>query len=138
MKVTELQAPDFSVLSTFSNNSLILGQLSELAAKVHTTLGSGLAAAIYKRALDIELRYAGIDVDCEVDEPIYYDNYWIGKRKIDLLVNNTVLVSIKSEYSVDYSAVLELHNNLQAMDLSYGVLLNFGKEKAEIALVQPD
>lgn len=138
MKVTALISPDLSVLSTLSNNSTILAHLNELAIRVHQRLGSGLQPAVYRRALDIELRYAGIDVECEIEEPIYYDDYWIGNRKIDLLVNNNVLVSIKSAYSVDESALLEIHNHLKTLELHYGILFNFGKEKVEVALIQPD
>ncbi|HEY8388302.1 MAG TPA: GxxExxY protein [Parasegetibacter sp.] len=123
----EIQTPDPAETAQLK---AILGML---AGKVYDKLGPGLSEAVYRRALDIELRYMGIDVECAVEEPVYYDGYWIGKRKVDLLFGKSILVVIKSAYSVDQSDLMAMQSHLKTFEVPLGILINFGKEKPEFA-----
>ena len=55
--------------------------------KVHRYFGLGFPEVIYQRALVIELEKSGVQCQVEVERDIYYEECFIGKRRLDLLVN---------------------------------------------------
>jgi GxxExxY protein len=66
------------------------------AIEVHRHLGAGLLESIYEAALCIELRLAGIPFRCQESIPLYYKGELLGEHRPDLVVDNSVLVEIKS------------------------------------------
>jgi GxxExxY protein len=104
----------------------ISGAIIRCAIKVHSRLGPGLLESAYEACLAYELRREGYKAETQVGLPLVYDaiKLDLGYR-IDLLVNDAVIVELKS---VD--AVLPVH---QAQLLSYlrlsgckvGLLINF-------------
>lgn len=50
---------------------------------VHKTLGNGFQEIIYQRALEIEMREAGISFNREFEMPIFYREQLIGTRRVD-------------------------------------------------------
>ena len=96
------------------------------ALTVHTVLGPGLFEEVYKASLAHELRTAGLKVAAEVGLPVNYDGVLldIGYR-IDLLVENTLIVELKS---VEQLKAVHKAQLLTYLKLSYrevGLLLNF-------------
>ena len=96
------------------------------AFKVHKTLGPGLLESVYETALTYELRKAGFDVKTQVAVPMYYEEIRmeVGFR-LDLLVNDLVVVEIKSVeclMDVHYKQVLTY---LKLTNLKLGLLINF-------------
>lgn len=96
------------------------------AIEVHKQLGPGLLEAIYERCLIEELALQGFDVTSQVPVPICYKGKSLDHDlKLDLLINDLVVVEIK--------AVEEMHPVFQAQLLSYlklankpkGLLINF-------------
>jgi len=104
----------------------ITGQIVRAAMKVHTALGAGLFESTYRLCLRYELQSRGLHVDQEVTLPIVYGEFRIENGyRVDLLVEDLVLVEIKS-----VAKLLPLH---QAQLLAYlklsrrpaGLLINF-------------
>lgn len=96
------------------------------AMEVHSKLGPGLLESVYKECLFYELTKVGIPVDKEVPLPLVYKNVKLecGYR-IDLLVDKTVVIEVKS---VDAIADIHLAQALTYLRLSrnrFGLLLNF-------------
>jgi len=94
--------------------------------KVYNALGAGLLESVYVAALRCELIKEGYDVRSEVPVPVYYDDQKleVGFR-IDLLVNERVLIEVKS---VEHLA--EVHHKqtltyLKLSNLKLGILVNF-------------
>jgi GxxExxY protein len=104
----------------------ITGAVVNAAMKVHSALGPGLLESVYGRCLTHELRKVGLRVQNQVWLPVVYEGIEIeGGYKIDLLVEDVVVVELKV---VDH--ILEIH---KAQLLSYlklsgkrvGLLINF-------------
>jgi len=107
----------------------ITGQIIGAAIEVHKELGPGLLESVYKICLAHELRSRGIVVSCEQDLPVVYrDTKLETGYRVDLLVENRVLVEVK--------AVRDLHPIFVAQTLTYlklsgkrlALLINFNVE----------
>lgn len=96
------------------------------AMKVHRHFGIGFPEVVYKRALILELRKIGISCKEEVERPIVYDGKTIHKRRLDLLVEDVVLVELKALKEVDNSEMNQILNYLRIFKIEVGLLLNFG------------
>jgi GxxExxY protein len=66
------------------------------AIEVHRALGPGLQERTYENALAIELRDEGLPFDRQVSVPVAYKGEWIGDYRLDLIVDDAVVVEIKS------------------------------------------
>lgn len=96
------------------------------AMKVHRYFGAGFPEIVYKRALIIELRKLGITCIQELEKDVIYDNQVIYKRRLDLLVQEVVLVELKALKEVDKSEMVQILNYLRVFSIEVGLLLNFG------------
>ena len=74
--------------------------------KVHRYFGLGFPEILYQRALIIELEKLGLKCRAEVEKDIYYEGYFIGKRRLDLIVEDKVLVELKAISELDKSSYL--------------------------------
>jgi GxxExxY protein len=101
------------------------------AMKVHRFFGSGFPEIIYKRALRIELEKINLNYTSEVEKDIYYEDRFIGKRRLDLFVNDVVLVELKAISEVDKNCYNQVINYLKVFNLEVGLLRNFGAESLQ-------
>ena len=65
---------------------------------VHKVLGNGFQEVIYQRALEIEMREAGILFSREFEMPIYYRKEQIGTRRVDFLVEGQISVEFNKPH----------------------------------------
>jgi len=96
------------------------------AMKVHTALGNGFQEVIYQRALDIEMRKAGLVFTRELEMPIFYDNQEIGTRRVDFFVENKVIVELKAITQLEKVHLAQALNYLETYKMEIGLLINFG------------
>jgi GxxExxY protein len=83
----------------------ITGSIVDAAIKVHTALGPGLLESVYEKCLKHELSKRGLKVQTQMWLPVSYDGMEIeGGYKIDLLVENCVIVELKV-----VEQILEVH-----------------------------
>ena len=101
------------------------------AMTVHSILGNGFQEVIYQRALAIEFRLQGIPFEREKEMPIYYKEEYLGKRRVDFLVNEIVSVELKAATELTDSDLAQAINYLEAYDLEIGLLINFGAKSLE-------
>ena len=94
--------------------------------EVYNTLGYGFLEHLYKNALERELRARGHQVGREVYVIVTYKGEELGRQRIDLIVDNTLVVEIKSTQSLHESATRQIYNYLKATTLRVGLLLHFG------------
>jgi GxxExxY protein len=107
---------------------------SELTAKiigcamaVHKALSNGFQEVIYQRALEIEMREAGISFNREFEMPIFYREQQIGTRRVDFLVEGVVSVELKAISKLEDVHFAQGINYLEAYNLEVGLLINFGE-----------
>jgi GxxExxY protein len=85
------------------------------AIEVHRELGPGLIEATYEEALCIELASEGIPFVRQSGVPVYYKGHLIGEHRPDLVVQDRVVVEVKS---VDGSSACIRHNCSRICDCS--------------------
>ena len=96
------------------------------AFKVHTALGPGLLESLYHKALFYELKDAGYDVMSEVNVPVYYNGHEIGNElKIDLLVEDRIIIELKSVEKLTDLHKKQLLTYLRLTGKKLGLLINF-------------
>lgn len=101
------------------------------AMQVHNTLGSGFQEVIYQRALAIEMRYAGLSFERELEMPIFYRDEQIGTRRVDFFVEDCVMVELKATSKLEDVHKAQAINYLEAYDIADGLLINFGSISLE-------
>ena len=99
--------------------------------KVHNYFGSGFPEIVYQRSLMIELRSSGIEARAEVEEVVKYHNEIVGKRRIDIIVEEKVLVELKAISELDNESYNQILNCLTVFQFDVGLLLNFGKNSLQ-------
>lgn len=107
----------------------VTGQIIDAAIKVHTALGPGLLESAYEACLAYELRKRGLQVSTQVELPIIYDEVRIeiGYR-LDLLVEDVVIVELKSVEQVLPIHKAQILSYLKLSSKKVGLLLNFNVE----------
>ena len=93
---------------------------------VYNTLGYGFLEHLYVSALERELSWRGYQVGREVNVPVVYKGFDLGKQRLDLIVNGTLVVEVKSSHDLPVIASRQLYNYLRATNLRLGLLLHFG------------
>jgi len=104
----------------------LTSEIINAAHTVHNELGYGFLEKVYHKSLFIELSKRGYKVEMQKPIDVRYDNQIVGDFFADLLVENKVVVEVKS---VDkYTSVFEaqLLNYLKAAGLEVGLIINFG------------
>jgi len=110
-----------------------LNQLSSeiirAAIKIHKKLGPGLLESVYQSCMVIELRYMGINVRSEVPLPIFYRGEKVHEEgfRLDLLVEDTIIVELKSVEKVQDVHKKQLLTYLRLADKPLGLLINFNE-----------
>lgn len=96
------------------------------AIAVHDALGPGLLESIYRDCLVIELRLAGLKVECEVRVPIQYRGTLVrDHQRLDLLVEGIIVVEVKSVERIHSVHLAQVITYLKLADKPAGLLLNF-------------
>lgn len=107
------------------------------AFKVHTNLGPGLLESVYELALAHELRKMGHDVKSQVGLPFIYDDIKLETGyRIDLLVDDLVIVEIKSVDALADVHHKQLLTYLKLSGKKLGLLINFNVALLKEAIVR--
>ena len=95
--------------------------------KVYNTLGYGFLEKVYENALVIELKKMGFHLSQQYNIKVYYDGEIVGDYFADIIVEENVIIELKSPESLRKEHKLQLINYLKATEKEVGLLLNFGK-----------
>jgi GxxExxY protein len=102
------------------------------AYTVWNTLGYGFLEKVYENAMRIELTDRGLSVFQQRPTVVFYRGQNVGEYFSDLLVEDKVVVELKSAKALDEAHVTQCLNYLKATGLKICLLLNFGSSKVEI------
>jgi GxxExxY protein len=102
------------------------------AYTVGNTLGCGFVEKVYENALSYELRKSGMIVYQQHSIKVQYENIIVGEFIADLLVEEKVLVEVKSVKAWDEVHMAQCLNYLKATGLKICLLINFGKPRVGI------
>lgn len=96
------------------------------AFKVHKELGPGLLESVYEKALSYELKLLGYDVKNQYPVPVFYKGKMIENAfRIDILVDDLVVLEIKSVEKLMGVNFKQLLTFLKLSDKKLGLLINF-------------
>ena len=96
--------------------------------EVYNTLGYSFLEHLYVKALERELMARGHSVAREVGVRVMYKGEEIGFQRLDLVVDEKLVVETKATQDLHKSASRQLFNYLHATNLEIGLLLHFGPE----------
>ncbi|MBI3677950.1 MAG: GxxExxY protein [Proteobacteria bacterium] len=105
----------------------ITGQIVDAAFKLHVGLGPGLLESVYEAVLARELARRGLTVARQVPISFDYDGMHFHELvRVDLLVEQTVIIEVKSVEAHHPVHAKQLLTYLRLADLPVGLLINFG------------
>ena len=100
----------------------------ECAIKVHNKIGPGLLESIYEITLCHELSKRSLEVKRQTPIPVIYDNIKFDEGfKADIIVNNKVLLELKSVEKLHPVHKKQLLTYLKLTNIKLGYLLNFNE-----------
>lgn len=97
------------------------------AIEVHRLLGPGLLESIYEEALWHELGLRRVLCERQIEVAVRYKNILIQGQRLDLLVENEVVIELKSVSRLPEVATVQVLSYLKATGLKRGLLINFGE-----------
>jgi GxxExxY protein len=100
--------------------------------EVNNILGPGFLEKVYENALLVELKSRGLKAENQVPINVTYKNEAVGDYFADIIVEDTVIVEIKTVERLDSIHEAQLLNYLKATGLHVGLLVNFKHQKADI------
>ena len=102
------------------------------AYTVYNTLGFGFLESVYKSALILELQQNKFLVEQEKPLNVYYRNQVVGEFYVDLLIENKIVIELKSVQNLIKDHELQIVNYLNGLLLDIGLLINFGPQGVEV------
>jgi GxxExxY protein len=109
----------------------LTGEIINAAFEVHNTLGFGFLEIVYERALLLELQNRGLKAESQLPVRVFYKEQEVGTYKVDILVENEIVLELKAITTLRVEDELQLVNYLQATKKEIGLLINFGSQKVE-------
>jgi GxxExxY protein len=115
----------------------VTGEIIDSCIKIHRKLGPGLLESVYESVLAFELRTRGFDVALQVPVQVCYEgiNLEVGFR-CDMIVNDLVIVELKSVENVLPVHKKQLLTYLRLTGKRLGLLINFNSELMKDGIVR--
>lgn len=104
-------------------------EITGVAMKVHSKYKSGLLESAYEAAMKYLLEQMGYKVERQVFLPIFWDDVQLDQTyRMDLVINDDIIVELKSINYVDIQQRKQLWNYMNLTHKPFGMLINFGAE----------
>ena len=118
-----------------TDNDALTEKIIGAAYSVANILGFGFLEKVYENALAVELKALGMKVEQQKPVSVFYKGANVGDYIADLLVEDSVLIELKSVKNLSDIHKSQLLNYLVATNKSVGLLINFGSPRIEIKRV---
>jgi len=102
------------------------------AYQVYNQLGFGFLESVYHKAMVIELSKHDLKVESEKQLKVFYEDQVVGDFYIDLFIENTVVVELKSVKNLLKEHEVQMVNYLNGLKKEIGLLINFGSSGVEV------
>jgi len=116
----------------------ISSNIIKAAIQIHKELGPGLLESVYQACMIIELEQIGLTVEAEKECPIRYRGQEISDHgfRLDVLVEDTVIVELKSVNAIKDVHKKQLLTYLRLMQKPLGLLINFNQALLKDGIVR--
>ncbi len=118
--------------------NLLTERIIQCIIKVHQTLGPGFLETIYRKAMIIELAKQKLIAETEKEIVVYYEGEEVGRHRLDIFVENKVIVELKTVEELSKAHYAQVRSYLKATGKEVAILVNFAKEKADFRRVELD
>lgn len=99
---------------------------------VYNELGFGFLESVYRNALLIELREAGLQATAEQEIKVYFRDHEVGVFSADIVAEGKIILELKSARQIAKGHEVQLVNYLVATRSPVGLLLNFGPDGVDV------
>lgn len=106
----------------------LTGRIIDCAQTVHKTLGFGFLESVYHNALLHELSKTDLRAEPRKPIKVFYDDRIVGDFCADIVVEDAVILELKSVQELISAHEAQLNNYLKATGLEIGLLINFSHE----------
>jgi len=118
-----------------TNKEILFKELSYrivgLAMDVHNELGYGFLEKVYENALLILLNEKGINAKQQKSVAVYFHGKEVGKYTTDIVVEDKIILELKSTESIADAHRAQALNYLKATGMRLAIIINFGKKRLE-------
>ena len=105
------------------------------AIEVHKKLGPGFLESIYENAFIIELQKQHLQVERQREAIIKYDGIQVGRHRLDLIIDDTIVVELKAVKNVEDIHFAIVKSYLKALGKEHGLIVNFSRKVLEVKRV---
>lgn len=115
------------------------------ANEIYSHLGLGHTESVYHRAMEAELREAGIKYESEVVTPIMYKNYYVGYGRADIVINRDkengekeqIIVELKALNSNGFkqNEIARLKTYMNSLGIKQGIMINFPQTPSSVKCI---
>ena len=102
------------------------------AYRVYNKMGFGFLESVYEKCLMIELRKSDLSAESQKPITVYYEGHIVGEFVADILVNDAIILELKSVRQLSRIHEMQLVNYLVSTGMPVGLLINFGEFKVEV------
>lgn len=102
------------------------------AYRVYNKMGFGFLESVYEKCLLIELLKSGLRAESQKPITVFYENEIVGEFIADIIVNDRIILELKSVRQIVKAHEVQLVNYLVATGKPVGLIINFGERKVEI------
>jgi len=113
-------------------HSDIAEKIIACAYTVYNQMGFGYLESVYEKCMLLELIDAGLKAESQQPIKVFYRGRIVGDFVADIIVNNTVIVELKSVSKIIQTHEIQLVNYLVATNKPVGLILNFAKDAVEV------
>ena len=107
-------------------------KISGCGFNVYNRMGFGFLESVYEKCLIIELKNSNVKAESQVPISVSYDDTLVGDFYADILVEDHVILELKSVRQLARAHEVQLVNYLVATGKEVGLLLNFAEEKVQV------
>jgi GxxExxY protein len=107
---------------------VLLEVLRSLTQDIYDRLGSGFDEVVYQKAFEVGLRLRRIPYEAQRVVPVFYEGFYIGEGKPDLIIGENgdrLVIELKAVESVGHKERTQIENYLRVLNISLGLLINF-------------
>jgi GxxExxY protein len=102
------------------------------AYRVYNSMGFGYLESVYEKCMLIELRECGLVAEAQKAIIVTYKKELVGEFFADIIVNDTIILELKSVRQIAKAHETQLVNYLVATGKPIGLIINFGEHKVEV------
>ncbi|SKA12640.1 GxxExxY protein [Selenihalanaerobacter shriftii] len=95
---------------------------------VYDELGYGFLESVYENALMIEFKKNDLKAENQKEIRVFYDNEVVGEYRVDIIVEDRVMIEAKAVSRLNKAHEVQLVNYLKATGMRVGLLVNFGQK----------